>query len=212
MQQNILRERHVTKIMLQYVFNGARKRHSINLRFMDKKECYFAAEYMPNFEKPKNKIEVELLVYTTDGVYRSIVKLLETNVSMREIMFTVSLPKTWNYTQMRGSSRKAVHLPVKIQYNDGHVINATTEDIALGGVCISYNEDISSIYRRIPCVLTLELPKNLIINLPESKLVTEAKFLREVSTEEDFRKYAFKFLTITYEQKNVLTNYLIKLE
>lgn len=212
MQQNILRESNVTKVFLQYVDNGVRKKHQVKIRFMDKKECYFAAECPPNFDKPKNKIEAELFVYTTDGIYKTNVKLLETNVSMREILFTVSLPKNWNYTQMRESSRKSVSLPVTIQYNDGYVISATTDDIALGGVCISYNEDISSIYRRIPCILTLELPKNLIINLPESKLIVEAKFLREVSANEDCYKYAFKFLSITYEQKNVLTNFLIKLD
>lgn len=214
MQQNILKDSNITKIYLIYVENGSRKRISVSLRFMDNKECYFASSTIVNFQKPKKKIDAELNVYTSDGVYKTKVKLLDSNVSLRDIMFEVSVPKTWDYMQLRKSSRKIVELPLVIQFNDGYTLEAKSYDLSLGGISFFSKEEINSIYKKISGILSFELPKNTIINFPDGKLTTEAKFVREVKDIEfhfDEKLYIFKFLSVSPEDSEILKNFLIKL-
>lgn len=205
MQQNILRDSNITKIYLIYVNNGSKKKESVSLRFIDKKECYFAAPTPVKFDKPKKKIPAELNVYTTDGVYKTKVTLIDCNMSLREIMYEVSIPNSWDYIQLRASSRKLAALPVTIKFNDGFSIN---------GVSFFSKETISSIYKRISGILTLELPKDTLINFPDGKMTVEAKFVREKSEIENHfgeQLYIFKFVNISYDDENILKNFLIKL-
>ena len=70
---------------------------SIEQRFLDKKECYFASPTPVNFNKPKRKIPAELNVFTPDGVYKTKVTFIDCNMSLREVIYEVSLPKAWDY-------------------------------------------------------------------------------------------------------------------
>ena len=216
MQQNILRDSNVTKIFLTYVDNGARKKVAVSLRFMDEKECFFGTPMPINFKKPKRKIAAELKVYTTDGIYKSNITLIDTNTSIREVLYEVSIPKTWNYIQMRTSSRKLVQLPITVKYNDGFEIQATSYDLSLGGVSffLPENKDFSSIYKKINGILSLELPRETLINFPEEKMVTETKFVREEENIEDHfgeKLFVFKFINIPNDDFFVLKDFLIKL-
>ena len=212
MQHNILRESNVTKIYLIYVDNGARKRVQVNLRFMDSKEAYFATPLPTGFKKPKRKIPAELKVYTTDGIYQSKITLMDSNVSLSEVLYEVTVPLKWDFTQMRSSSRKEIELPLKIVYNDGFAIETTTHDVSLGGVSFVFNKQISSIYKKISSILTLELPKTAIINFPDGKLTVEAKFVRETVTENfDTFIYSYKFCGLKLEDEEVLKNFLLHL-
>lgn len=215
MQQNILRDSNITKIYLIYVNTlGAKKRESVKLRFMDKNECYFAADVSPNFSKPKRKIPAELHVYTTDGVYKTKITLIDTNMSLEEVMYEVSIPKTWDYTQLRSSSRKLVKLPVIIKFNDGYEIEAETYDLATGGISFFSTEQISSIYKKISGILTLRLPKETIINFPDGQMRVETRFVREkTDIENHFGEtlYIFRFINMLPEDDMVLKNFLIKL-
>ena len=214
MQHNILRDSNVTKIYLIYVHNGARKKETVSLRFMDNKECYFAAPTPVKFDKPKKKIPAELNVFTTDGVYKTKVTLIDTNMSLREVLYEVSIPKVWDFIQLRSSSRKLVELPVSIKFNDGFTINATTYDLSLGGISYYTRDTVSSIYKKISGILTLELPKDTLINFPDGKMTVETKFVREKSGEEEHfgeQLIIFKFIGITPDDEMVLKNFLIKL-
>ena len=214
MQHNILRDSNVTKIYLIYVHNGARKKETVSLRFMDNKECYFAAPTPVKFDKPKKKIPAELNVFTTDGVYKTKVTLIDTNMSLREVLYEVSIPKVWDFIQLRNSSRKLVELPVSIKFNDGFTINATTYDLSLGGISYYTKDTVSSIYKKISGILTLELPKDTLINFPDGKMTVETKFVREKSGDEDHfgeQLVIFKFIGITPDDEMVLKNFLIKL-
>ena len=212
MQHNILRESNVTKIYLIYVDNGARKRVQVNLRFMDSKEAYFATPLPTGFKKPKRKIPAELKVYTTDGIYQSKVTLIDSNVSLSEVLYEVTVPLKWDFTQMRSSSRKEIELSLKIAYNDGFVIETKTHDLSLGGVSFISNKPFSSIYKKISGILTLELPKTAIINFPDGKMTVEAKFVRETATEVFGEMvYSYKFCGLKLEEEEVLKNFLLHL-
>ncbi len=215
MQHNILRDSNITKIYLIYVNNGARKKEVVKLRFMDNKECYFAAQTPIKFDKPKKKIPAEINVFTSDGVYKTKVTLLDTNLSLREILYEVSIPKTWDFVQLRASTRKLVELPVSIKFNDGFVINATSYDLSLGGISFFTKENISSIYKKISGILTLELPKNTLFNFQDGKLTVETKFVREKDNIEDHfgeQLIIFKFINVSPDDEFVLKNFLIKLD
>ena len=213
MQHNILRDSNVTKIYLMYIDGGARKKIQVKLRFMDSKEGYFAAPTPRGFVKPKRKIPAELNVYTTDGVYRTKVTLLDSNMSLNEVMYEVSIPNKWDFVQLRSSSRKEVELPLKITFNDGFTIETKTHDLSLGGISFVSKESFNSIYKKISGILTFALPNNVLINFPDGKMTTEAKYVRE-SEPNDFGEvlYSFKFCSIKPEDEDVLKNYLLRLD
>lgn len=215
MQHNILRDSNITKIYLIYVHNGAKKKETVKLRFMDNKECYFAAPTPVQFDKPKKKIPAELNVFTSDGIYKTKITLLDTNVSLQEILYEVSIPKIWDFIQLRNSSRKLVALPVNIKFNDGFTINATTYDLSLGGISYYTKDSLSSIYKKISGILTLELPKETLINFPDGKMTVETKFVREKPGDEEHfgeQLVIFKFIGVTPENEMILKNFLIKLD
>ena len=215
MQHNILRDSNITKIYLIYIHNGARKKETVTLRFMDNKECYFAAPTPVKFDKPKKKIPAELNVFTPDGVYKTKITLLDTNMSLQEILYEVSIPKTWDFIQLRASSRKLVELPVSIKFNDGFTINTTTYDLSLGGISYYTKDSLSSIYKKISGILTLELPKETLINFPDGRMTVETKFVREKSGDEEHfgeQLVIFKFIGVTPDDEMILKNFLIKLD
>lgn len=216
MQQNILRETNITKIYLIYTnSNGIKKKDAVKLSFMDSKECYFATNTSVNFVKPKKKTTAELNVYTTDGVYKTKVTILDTNLSLREVIYNVSIPKTWDFIQLRSSTRKLIKLPVKIKFNDGFEIQASTYDLSMGGVSFFSDQSFSSIYKKISGILTLHLPKTEIINFPDGELIVETKFVREKSEIEDHfgeTLYIFKFVNIPKENELILKNFLMKID
>ena len=215
MQQNILKSSDITKIYLIYTNNGSKRREEVSLRFMDNKECYFSGQVFMNFNKPKKKTPAEINVFTTDGVYKTSVLLLDSNLSLNEVLYEVSIPKTWNFIQLRASTRKLVELPVNIKFNDGFEINTTTYDVSLGGISFYSKEQISSIYKKISGILTLELPKNTLINFSEGHMTVETKFVREKAGEDNRfgeQQFVFKFIGLPLEDELVLKNFLIKID
>ena len=195
-----------------YIDGGATKKIQVKLRFMDSKEGYFAAPTPRGFVKPKRKIPAELNVYTTDGVYKTKVTLLDSNMSLNEVMYEVSIPNKWDFVQLRSSSRKEVELPVKISFNDGFLIEAKTHDLSLGGISFISDKPFSSIYKKISGILTLELPKNTLINFPDGKMSVETKFVLETPFG-NFGEtlYSFKFIGVKLEDEEILKNFLLRL-
>jgi len=216
MQFNILKDSGVVKITLTYMVTGIRKKVQVRMRFMDKKECYFAMENR-GFVKPKNKTNVEIACYTPDGVYKSNVTLMDTVTSMNEILFSVSIPYIWKLSQMRMSSRKQVKLPVKIRFNDGFEITAHTHDVSLGGISFYSEQAIPSVYKQLTCALSMQLPRDTVINFANGQMVCEARYQREKEDEalgflSTSILYVFKFLTMTNDDIVVLKNYLLHLD
>lgn len=127
-------------------------------------------------------------------------------------MYEVSIPSRWDFTQLRSSSRKEVELPVKISFNDGFLIEATTHDLSLGGISFISDKPFSSIYKKISGILTLELPKNTLINFPDGKMSVETKFVRETPFG-NFGEtlYSFKFIGVKLEDEEILKNFLLRL-
>lgn len=212
---NILKETEVTSIFFIYTDNGMKRKYSVKLRFMDQKECYFAMFMPDKFVKPKKKTPVDIIVYTPDGVYTTQVTLVDTTLSMSDILFNVTIPKTWKFKQLRQSTRKQQALPFNIKFDDGFEINGETFDISLGGISYLADKTFSGIYERLKCTLTVEMPNDLIINFPDKKLITEAYFVRKKENFGEYGSggtlYAFKFTKLSNEELEILRHYLLSL-
>ena len=141
------------------------------------------------------------------------VTLLDSNMSLNEVMYEVSIPNKWDFVQLRSSSRKEVELPVEITFNDGFKITTNTHDISLGGISFVSKNSFNSIYKKISGILTLKLPQNTLINFSDGTMTTEAKFVRE-SEPNDFGEiiYSFKFCSVKPEDEEILKNYLLRLD
>ena len=216
MQENILRDSLVTHIFLSYMEAGKKQVVRVKLRFIDTRQAYFSAPPPINFEKPKRKTPAEIKVFTVDGVYKTDIFINDTQVNLTEVLFEVSVPKLWEYVQQRSSSRNRVSLPVKIKYNDGFEIETATFDIALGGIAFYSRDAISSIYKKLPAVLTMELPKSMWIKNPDCKIVVETCFVRERIEEEDeehFHQflYSYKFVNLPKDAENTLRELLLQI-
>lgn len=217
MQSNILKQSDVTTIQFQYVENGLRKRYKVRLRFMDTKECFFSTSMPGNFQKPKKKTPVEIKVFTPDGVYKTQVSIIDSTVSLGDVLFNVTIPANWSFIQMRQSTRKNVMLPMNIKFNDGYEINTETNDISMGGVSYLTREKMSSIYEKLNCIITIKMPDDLIINFPDKKLVAEAKFMRSKEHAGEYGSdgnnvVAFRFITLSAEQKEILKMFIMGLD
>lgn len=216
MQTNILRGSNITKIYLIYTNSKKlKKRVNVKLRYMGDKECYFSGSIPVGFEKPKRKSPVELIVYTSDGIYNTTVKILDSNLNVNEVMYQLEIPKTWRFSQLRSGSRRVVALPGCLKFNDGTEISFETTDLSIGGFSFTTKEKIPSIYQRFSCICTLEFSKELIINFPDCKLETEVKFVRSkdsIDDNLDVSFFALKFVNLADESKMILKNYLLGLE
>ena len=162
------------------------------------------------------QLPAEIKVFTVDGVYKTDIFINDTQVNLTEVLFEVSVPKLWEYVQQRSSSRNRVSLPVKIKYNDGFEIETATFDIALGGIAFYSRDAISSIYKKLPAVLTMELPKSMWIKNPDCKIVVETCFVRERIEEEDeehFHQflYSYKFVNLPKDAENTLRELLLQI-
>lgn len=216
MQENILRNSLVTHIFLSYMEAGKKQVVRVKLRFIDTRQAYFSAPPPINFVKPKRKTPAEIKVFTVDGVYKTDIFINDTQVNLTEVLFEVSVPKLWEYVQQRSSSRNRVSLPVKIKYNDGFEIETATFDIALGGIAFYSRDAISSIYKKLPAILTMELPKSMWIKNPDCKIVVETCFVRERIEEEDeehFHQflYSYKFVNLPKDAENTLRELLLQI-
>ena len=216
MQENILRDSLVTHIFLSYMEAGKKQVVRVKLRFIDTRQAYFSAPPPINIVKPKRKTPDEIKVFTVDGVYKTDIFINDTQVNLTEVLFEVSVPKLWEYVQQRSSSRNRVSLPVKIKYNDGFEIETATFDIALGGIAFYSRDAISSIYKKLPAVLTMELPKSMWIKNPDCKIVVETCFVRERIEEEDeehFHQflYSYKFVNLPKDAENTLRELLLQI-
>ena len=216
MQENILRDSLVTHIFLSYMEAGKKQVVRVKLRFIDNRQAYFSAPPPINFVKTKRKTPAEIKVFTVDGVYKTDIFINDTQVNLTEVLFEVSVPKLWEYVQQRSSSRNRVSLPVKIKYNDGFEIETATFDIALGGIAFYSRDAISSIYKKLPAVLTMELPKSMWIKNPDCKIVVETCFVRERIEEEDeehFHQflYSYKFVNLPKDAENTLRELLLQI-
>ena len=215
MQDNILRDSLVTHIYLTYTELGRKQVHKLKLRFIDAKQAYFSAEAPVNFEKPKRKTPAEIKVYTVDGVYRTEIFINDAQLNVAEVLFEVSIPKMWEFIQMRNSSRSRISLPIHIKYNDGFEINTTTYDIALGGLAFYLKDTVNGIYEKLPAIVTLELPQSCWIKNPSCKVFTETCFVRkrlEKDDEEHFQQYlySYKFINLTKEAEESLKDLLLQ--
>lgn len=214
MQENILRSSNVTKIYLTYVESGIKQKFEVKFKYMDSKECYFTTPMGINFHKPKNRTPIELSVYTIDGIYKTSVVLRDTTTSIHEILFQLSIPIQWDFVQLRDSTRVEVALNFSIKFNDGFEIKGQTFDVATGGISYYSKAPISSIYKKVSGILTLEFPAKSFITLPGKKLVKEVKFVREKAGSENIYQdlgslYVFRILSLTPEEAEEIKHFLI---
>lgn len=212
MQENILRNSNLAAIYLVYK-DTEKHKFSVNLRFMDTKECYLTTAMQMDFVKPKKNTLVEIFVYSSDGVYKSEVKIADVLTSLNEIVFIVNLPKKWDYTQVRNSSRKQYSLPFKIKYNDGYEISGNTYDISVGGISFMLENPIPSLYTKVNGSIEFTLPSNSAYVVEQTEILTDVKFLRTITPDYTADKYyVYKFLNLPKDKAEKIKNFLIYLD
>lgn len=212
MQKNILRDSEINKIYLVYTnANGLKKKENVTLRYMGDKECYFASNLPVNFVKPKNRSMVDIIVYTVDGVFKSTVKILDSNMHLNEILFQCEYPKVWTFSQLRNGSRKTIALQGVLKFNDGESLMFSTTDISIGGFSFLSKIKIPSIYTKFSCICELEFPKELLVNFPDRTLITEVKFVRNQDDNLDETFYALKFAKLSNDETRIIKNFILGL-
>lgn len=218
MQQNILKASNVTKIFLKFTDGKNHKRkEAVKLRYMDNKSCYFAGQTVINFAKPRWRAKAEIIVYTPDGIYSSIVIIKEADFSLNNIMYKLDIPKTWKFTQLRSGSRKVVALPLKIKFNDGLEISGETYDLSIGGFSLLSSQELSTIHTRFACTCSIQFPKDAIINFPNGILETDTIYVRQKALEQGYnieeqRLICFRFKNLSQDNAMILKNFLMKID
>ena len=128
--------------------------------------------------------------------------------SLKEISFVTKAPKSWDYQQLRISSRKDVKIPFSIKYNDGYEISGITNDISLGGISFISALDMPELYTRFNAKLTLDLS-----DYPDTDNITaDVKFLRineEAELNENEKFYIFRIIELNPVDTLVLKRILI---
>ncbi len=216
MRENILRETAATHVYLNYTRFGTKQVHKLKLYFIDREYAYFASKKLQEDFVPLNKgTPAEILVYTVDGFYKTNVYINSTQQDTNEILFEVSIPKTWEFTQRRNGSRCNISMEVNIKYNDDFEINAITNDIALDGVSFYLKDKINVIYEKLPAIITVKLPSSCWIKNPSCKIYTETQFVRKRIEEDDKEHYqqylyAYQFMKLSPEEKASLKELLLQ--
>lgn len=215
MRYNILRDPLVNNIFISYKEHEIKRVIEVRFRFMDTKQAYFSAPREKALMKPKKKTNAVIKVYSIDGVYKTNVSINDSQYSLDDILFEVSLPKLWEFDNLRSSARNRVSLEANIKYNDGFEINTNTYDLALGGIAFYSKEKFPDIYQKFPAILTLKFPKEMWLQNPDGKLVVETNFVRmrqEDVDEKHFGEYlyCFKFVDMQKDDEDLLRGFLIQ--
>ena len=206
MAGNILRRGNDAKILLTYYLNGRRVRQDVTIRYSDDDESYFAMPMPVNFVKPKNKSDIEITYRSSVGVLFAATKLVDCNMSLQEIIFTVKTPKIWEDRESRRSKRKETKFPVTIKINDAEY-KTESYDFATGGVSVVANMDLSDSQKQLFADVTLEFNKG-------EPITVQGKFVREkdVYAEENIHLYVYKFLNVSNFTNLIIKNYLLSIE
>jgi hypothetical protein len=212
MNTNILKHDNITKMFLIYVTpSNLKKKVEVKIRFSEKEEIYLTSSIPINFAKPKERSSAEIIVYTSDGVYKTDVQILDTNIVLNDVMYKLKSPKTWSYFQLRNSSRKQVTLNGTLTFNDGNVIEFETFDVALGGVSFYTRKSIQNIYQQLPGTVTIKLPKEA----SGATIKTEGRIIRSKFGDDDYLGqmfYVIRFSLLTNEQVSTLKQFLMSIE
>ena len=210
--ESILRNPDISKIYISYLDKGKRVKYEVAVRFADSKEIYVAMPSMMNFEKPQKRIPIEIVTYTPEGVHKGNAVLSDVEVTIAETMFILNAPQAWKYTQMRLNTRKLANIKITLSFNDGFKIEAPSYNISLGGISFFSKEKLSSIYTKLPCQLTLDIPILDLDLFPDGTYTVTGRFVREKEKPDEFHQfeilYVFKFVGLTFEQEEILDDCL----
>lgn len=215
MRYNILRDPLVNSIFISYKDHEIKRVIEVRFRFMDTKQAYYSAPREKVFRKPKKKTEAVIKVYSIDGVYKTNVTINDSQYSLNDVLFEVSLPKLWEFDNLRSSARNRVSLEANIKYNDGFEINTNTYDLALGGIAFYSKEKLPEIYQKSPAILTLKFPTEMWLQNPDGQIVVETHFVRMKQEDDDethFGSYlhCFKFINLPKDDQDLLRSFLIQ--
>ena len=215
MRHNILRDPLINNIFISYTDHEKKRVIEVLFRFMDTHQIYLSAPRDKVLVKPQKKTTVTLKVYSIDGVYKSNVVVNDSQYSLDEVLFELSLPRIWEFDNLRSSSRNRVSLDINIKYNDGFEINAVTYDLAIGGIAFHTKDKFPEMYEKFTGIMTLKLPQDMWLQNPDGKLVVETAFVRYRLEENDEKLfgqylYCYKFINMPKETKDLIRGFLIQ--
>ena len=207
MKQNVLQDKDNSTIFLKYT-DFEEHNYGVIYKFMDKEQCFVATPTPTEFTKPKSNTPAELVVYRPEGVYKSKVKIIDTHYAIRETVFLLSLPKKWDFSQARSSSRKQIKLHFNLDFGENFVIDSNLFDISMQAFSFIREEEIPSIYKQVSGKLTIDLPSGY----NKKQIVVDAKFKRLFKQEIGYDNqdcYVYRFLNLSEEDSEILKMLLI---
>ena len=201
MKKNVLKQSDIS-IVLSYEQNGKILKFDVTPRYTDDEETYLSMPMPIDFVKPKNKTNLNLTLRSSIGVLKAVTKLIDCNLSLQEIIFTVQTPKNWENNDYRRSSRKEAKLPVIIKCNDTE-IKTESFDVSMGGISVIVKEEMFNFSKNIPVTIT--------IYLGNDELTVQGKFIREkeVYLEKSIMLMVYKFTNINNIAQLILKKNLI---
>lgn len=215
MEQNILKSTDVSKIYLIYTDGKKNQRKElVNIRYSDKKHCYFAGEIPFNFSKPGFFAKADIVVYTPDGVYRANVKMGNISYTLNEIVYELAMPKFWNYTQMREGTRKKLGFPISIKFCDETVLDGYLYNLSVSGFSIATKIQLSLVQKKFPAVSEILFPTDEYPEIPDGKLIANCKYARENALIDDYEfmdhnLIGFKFLNLNKSYAEIIKKTII---
>jgi hypothetical protein len=208
---NVLKEVSISKIEMIYDDDGGKKHREVSLGYYDEEICYFSLNTDLNFLLPKLKSEAEILVYSPDGIFKSVVKFLRINKSVGKVLFEVTAPAKWDFIQRRKNLRKQIPLPVSIKYEDGFEITTRVNDISAGGLTVYKTGAFSGIYQKLEADISIEFPEGVILHMNDNIVHTKARCVR---VEENLPGHfgenlvAYEFIHLNSDIANSMRRYI----
>ena len=202
MDVNILKRKNLKSVYLVYK-DKVNKQVRVKVHFIDKEVCYLQTDLVGSeVRKPRKNQRAQILAYTINGQFIGKTKIVDTTVTLREIMYTVAIPEKWEYVQTRSSIRKQIALPFTIKYSDGYEVKGETYDISAGGISFTLHEPILPIYYKLNAEVSIDLTGNIESDNDHS-IHSEVKHLRDI-TEDNTTTYVYRFLAMDSHNINIL--------
>ena len=203
----------IKKVRIKY-FDGRKqqRKEDVTINHIDNKNCFFCGERTLSFSAPGWWAKVEILVYTSQGVYVSTSKILSTNEDFGIVKYKIAKPKEWNLIQLRKSLRKKSLTSVNIQFSDRTELVTEINEINMNGFSVMCPIDLTTVQKKFSATCKINIDES-----EDKNIKLEACFVRENLVEDEngynfLKKAHFKITNISNEDLSMLKKYFYTLE
>ena len=215
----IMAGKDIIKIFVEYTgCDKEKKIKRVKSKYFTSETSYFVLDVLKEkFIKPKPRTKLKIIIYTPDGVYSAMVKILDADVLSRQPIFEVETPKEWKFQQLRFGTRKDIELPVKITFGDDSVLECYTKNISVSGFSLYSQKALLENQKKIPANCEIELLGDALEDGLNNIFNARLKFVRQTLVKDDYfydgyYLIAFKFFNPPKKQFEKLKKYLLFLD